>query len=138
MSEMNIFHIAGSALLAQSQRMNVTASNLANADSAVGPDGRPYRARQVIFQMVPLAGSRMQSGIGGVRVTDVREHRGAPRLQYDPAHPLANEHGYVAFPNVDVIAETVDMIAASRSYQANVEVINTTKSLIMRTLSMGQ
>ncbi|NYT35527.1 flagellar basal body rod protein FlgC [Allopusillimonas soli] len=138
MSTLSIFQIAGSALTAQSQRMNVTASNLANADSAVGPDGQPYRAREVVFQMTPPPGQTHLTAVGGVRVAAVRESEAPARLQYDPGNPLANADGYVAMPNVDVVAETVNMISASRSYQANVEVINTAKSLMMRTLSIGQ
>lgn len=138
MSSMTIFQIAGSALTAQSQRMNVTASNLANAVSVAGPDGQPYKARQVVFQMAPMAGQAYAPAVGGVQVTQVLESNAPPRLQYDPKHPLANADGYVTLPNVDVVAETVNMISASRSYQANVEVINTAKSLMMRTLSIGQ
>ena len=135
MSAFNIFQIAGSALTAQSQRMNVSASNMANANSAVGPDGQPYRARQVVFQLNPLAG---QSAVGGVRVSQVVESNAPARMQYEPGNPLADEQGYVAMPNVDVVAETVNMISASRSYQANIEVINTAKSLMARTLAIGQ
>ncbi|MBP6019227.1 MAG: flagellar basal body rod protein FlgC [Burkholderiaceae bacterium] len=138
MSTLSIFQIAGSALTAQSQRMNVTASNLANADSVAGPDGQPYRARQVVFQMMPAPGAARTQSVGGVRVAGVVESDAAPRLQYDPKNPLADADGYVAMPNVDVVAETVNMISASRSYQANVEVINTAKSLMMRTLTIGQ
>lgn len=138
MSSMSIFDIAGSALTAQSQRMNVSASNMANADSVAGPDGQPYKARQVIFQMQPAAGQPYTQSVGGVRVAAVVESNAPPRLQYDPKNPLADADGYVVMPNVDVVAETVNMISASRSYQANVEVINTAKSLMMRTLSIGQ
>lgn len=139
MSSFNIFQIAGSAMTAQSQRMNVSASNLANANSAVGPDGQPYRARQVVFQLDPLQGQAGPTpAIGGVRVSNVIESAAPLRMQYEPGNPLANEQGYVALPNVDVVAETVNMISASRSYQANVEVINTAKSLMTRTLSIGQ
>jgi len=138
MSSMSIFQIAGSALTAQSQRMNVTASNMANANSVVGPDGQPYRARQVVFQTTPMPGQANAQAVGGVRVAGVLESDAPPRLQYDPKNPLADADGYVAMPNVDVVAETVNMISASRAYQANVEVINTAKSLMMRTLSIGQ
>ncbi|HEX7387882.1 MAG TPA: flagellar basal body rod protein FlgC [Castellaniella sp.] len=135
MATFSIFQIAGSALAAQSQRMNVSASNVANADSAVGPDGKPYRAREVVFQTTP---SRQSDAIGGVKVASVVESTAAPRLQYDPGNPLADAKGYVTLPNVDVVAETVNMISASRSYQANVEVINTAKSLMAKTLALGQ
>lgn len=135
MSTFSIFQIAGSALTAQSQRMNVTASNIANAESAVGPDGQPYRARQVVFQMAPSAKSE---AVGGVRVTNVVESNAPPRIKYDPGNPLADANGYITLPNVDAVAETVNMISASRSYQANVEVINTAKSLMAKTLTLGQ
>ncbi|MFC3338446.1 flagellar basal body rod protein FlgC [Paracandidimonas soli] len=138
MSTLNIFQIAGSALSAQSQRMNVAASNMANADSVAGPDGQPYRARQVVFSMEPMAGQGSMPGVGGVSVAGVTQSEAPARMQYDPHHPLANEQGYVTMSNVDVVAETVNMISASRSYQANVEVINTAKSLMTRTLSIGQ
>lgn len=138
MSNFSIFSIAGSALTAQSQRMNVTASNLANAESVAGPNGQPYKARQVVFQVQPLGGESLARGVGGVRVSEVVESNTPHRTEYNPGHPLANENGYVVKPNVDVVAETVNMISASRSYQANVEVINTTKSLMNRTLTIGQ
>lgn len=138
MSTLSIFEIAGSALTAQSQRMNVTASNLANADSVAGPDGQPYRARQVVFQMAPAPGQAYSQAVGGVKVAAVIESAAPARMQYDPKNPLANADGYITMPNVDVVAETVNMISASRSYQANVEVINTAKSMMMRTLSIGQ
>ncbi len=138
MSATSIFQIAGSALTAQSQRMNVTASNLANADSVTTPGGQPYRARQVVFQLDPSSTSSGPSAVGGVRVAAVTENTAAGRLEYDPGHPLANEDGYIEMPNVDVVAETVNMISASRAYQANVEVINTTKNLMARTLTIGQ
>ncbi len=135
MSTFSVFQLAGSALASQSQRMNVSASNIANADSAAGPDGQPYKARHVVFQMTPSA----QSGaVGGVRVASVVESNAPPRVQYDPGNPLADAKGYVTLPNVDVVAETVNMISASRSYQANVEVINTAKSLMAKTLTLGQ
>ncbi|MEI2417597.1 flagellar basal body rod protein FlgC [Orrella sp. JC864] len=138
MSLLNIFQIAGSAMTAQSQRMNVSASNMANAESAAGPDGQPYQARQVFFQLAPVAGQQAGSEIGGVAVAGVVRDTSPPRMVYDPRHPLANESGYVAMPNVDVVAETVNMISASRSYQANIEVLNTAKTLMQRTLSIGQ
>ena len=133
-SSVGIFQIAGSAMAAQSQRMNTTASNLANADSVSGPDGKPYRARQVVFEMAPANGQ----GIGGVRVARVVEDPSPLRLQHDPKNPLANADGYVAMPNVNVVEEMVNMISASRSYQANVEVLNTAKTMMLKTLTIGQ
>ena len=133
-SSVGIFQIAGSAMSAQSQRMNTTASNLANADSVSGPDGQPYRAKQVVFEMAPANGQ----GIGGVRVARVVEDPSPLRLQHDPKNPLANADGYVAMPNVNVVEEMVNMISASRSYQANVEVLNTAKTMMLKTLTIGQ
>ena len=130
MSLLSIFDIAGSALSAQSQRMNVSASNMANADSVVGPDGQPYRARQVVFQVNPAAGQALGQEIGGVRVAGVIQDPSPLKQVYDPKHPLADAQGYISMPNVDPVAETVNMIAASRSYQANVEVLNTAKALM--------
>lgn len=138
MSLLSIFDIAGSALSAQSQRMNVAASNMANADSVVGPDGQPYRARQVVFQVNPAAGQALGQEIGGVRVAGVVQDQSPLKMVYDPKHPLADAQGYVSMPNVDPVAETVNMIAASRSYQANVEVLNTAKALMQKTLTIGQ
>jgi flagellar basal-body rod protein FlgC len=133
MSLLNVFSIAGSALTAQSARLNAVASNLANADSVVGADGQPYRAKQVVFKATPVEGG----GIG-VRVTRVVESTAPLRMQYDPSNPAANEQGYVAMPNVNVVDEMVNMISASRSYQNNVEVLNTAKSLMQKTLAIGQ
>ncbi|MFY0476512.1 flagellar basal body rod protein FlgC [Achromobacter marplatensis] len=138
MSLLSIFDIAGSALSAQSQRMNVSASNMANADSVVGPDGQPYRARQVVFQVNPAAGQALGQEIGGVRVAGVVQDPSPLKQVYDPKHPLADAQGYISMPNVDPVAETVNMIAASRSYQANVEVLNTAKALMQKTLTIGQ
>lgn len=134
MSMFNVFNIAGSALNAQSLRLNTTASNLANADSVVGEDGQPYRAKQVVFQAVPVGGPESQ----GVKVTEVVESTAPMRLVYDPANPAANGEGYVEMPNVNVVEEMVNMISASRSYQNNVEVMNTAKTLLQRTLTIGQ
>ena len=134
MSLLSILDIAGSALTAQSQRMNVSASNMANADSVAGPDGQVYKARQVIFKVDAPAGQ----DIGGVRVAGIVQDDAPVKRLYQPTHPLADEQGFVSMPNVDPIAETVNMISASRSYQANVEVINTAKSLMQKTLTIGQ
>ena len=138
MSLLNVFSIAGSALTAQSARLNTTASNLANADSVAGPDGQPYRAKQVVFKATEVgAGTGTGAGLG-VRVTQVVDSAAPLRMTYDPANPAANEQGYVAMPNVNVVEEMVNMISASRSYQNNAEVMNTAKSLMLKTLSIGQ
>ena len=134
MSLMNIFNVAGSAVSAQSQRLNVVASNLANADTVAGPDGKAYKARQVTFQ-THLFGD---AGAAGVRVSTVREDDTPGRRVHDPQNPAADAEGYVTYSNVNPVQEMVDMISASRSYQNNVEVMNTTKQLLTRTLQMGQ
>ncbi|MCP2004046.1 flagellar basal-body rod protein FlgC [Buttiauxella sp. JUb87] len=134
MALLNIFDIAGSAMTAQSKRMNVAASNLANADSATGPDGQPYRAKQVIFQVDAAPGAET----GGVKVTGVEESQAPDKLVFQPGNPLADAKGYVRMPNVDVVAEMVNSMSASRSYQANVEVLNTVKSMMLKTLTLGQ
>ena len=131
---MNIFSVAGSAMTAQSQRMNVTASNLANAESVAGPDGMPYRAKQVVFELAPSG----QQDLGGVQVARVVDDPSPPKLVFDPKNPHANADGYVAMSNVNVVEEMTNMISASRSYQANVEVLNTAKTLMLKTLTVGQ
>lgn len=134
MSMFNVFTIAGSALTAQSQRLNVVASNLANADSATSSTGQPYRAKQVVFSAIPLP----SGGGAGVRVTSVLEDPSPGRQVFDPKNPLADAQGYVNMPNVNVVDEMVNMISASRSYQTNVDMMNTAKSLLMKTLTIGQ
>ena len=134
MSLMKVFDVAGSALNAQSVRLNVVASNLANADTVAGPDGQAYKARQVTFQ-TELMGS---TGAAGVRVSNVSEDQTAGRRVHDPKHPGADAEGYVTYSNVNPVEEMVNMISASRSYQNNVEVMNTAKSLMLKTLQMGQ
>lgn len=134
MSLNNVFAIAGSALTAQSARLNTTASNLANADSMVGADGNPYKSKQVVFKATPVT----EAGGIGVRVTQVVESAAPMRQIYDPKNPLADEKGIVNMPNVNVVEEMVNMISASRAYQNNVEVMNTAKTLMQRTLTLGQ
>ena len=134
MSMFSIFNISGSALAAQSQRMNVTASNLANADTVAGPDGQTYRAKQVHFETMQQG----DNGLGGVRVKKVVEDTSPLKLEYNPSHPMADENGYVEKPNVEPVHEMVNMIAASRSYQANIEVMNTNKQLMLETLTLGE
>lgn len=134
MSLFDVFNVAGSAMTAQSQRLNVVASNLANADSATGPDGKPYRARQVVFSTEAMGGAEN----AGVRVTGVIEDPSPLKRMYEPNHPLADDTGYVTMPNVNVVEEMVNMISASRAYQNNVETLNAAKTLLMKTLTIGQ
>lgn len=133
MSDFRIFGIAGSALTAQSARLNVVASNLANADSVVGSDNRPYYAKQVVFKAMPVEGGGL-----GVRATEVVESEAPLRMTFDPANPAADEKGYVRMPNVNVVEEMVNMISASRAYQTNAEVMTTAKALVAKTLTIGQ
>ncbi|HET7223262.1 MAG TPA: flagellar basal body rod protein FlgC [Rhodanobacteraceae bacterium] len=132
MSMFSIFQISGSAMQAQSQRMNVAASNLANADSVAGPDGQPYRAKQVVFE------ARGHDGMAGVGVSQVVDDPTPLRREYRPGDPNADDQGYVSLPNVKPVEEMVNMIEASRSYQANVEVLDTGKQLMTKTLTLGE
>lgn len=134
MSMFSIFNVSGSAISAQSQRLNVVASNLANADAVAGPDGQSYKARQVVFQTVPMG----PEGTAGVSVKQVIESNSPGRKVHDPNHPSADAQGYVTHSNVNPVEEMVNMISASRSYQNNVEVMNTAKTLLLKTLQMGQ
>ena len=140
MSMFSIFGISGSAVSAQSQRLNVVASNLANADTVAGPDGQAYKARQVVFQ-TQLMGELGQANPGtaaGVTVSNVTEDQTAGRRVHDPKHPQADAEGYVTYSNVNAVEEMVNMISASRSYQNNIEVMTTAKSLLQKTLQLGQ
>jgi flagellar basal-body rod protein FlgC len=134
MSLFNVFNVSGSAVSAQSQRLNVVASNLANAESVAGPDGQPYKARQVVFQTQLVGGEQSSAG---VRVAQVIEDNAAPRRVHNPDHPLADAEGYVTMTNVNPVEEMVNMISASRSYQTNIDVMNTAKSMLQKTLQLG-
>lgn len=133
MSLFNVFNISGSAMSAQAQRLNTVASNLANADSATSASGEAYRAKQVVFEAVP-----MTTGGTGVKVRKVVEDPSPLKQVYDPKNPLADEKGYVSMPNVNPVDEMVNMLSASRSYQNNVETMNAAKSMLMKTLTLGQ
>jgi flagellar basal-body rod protein FlgC len=130
-----IFGVSGSAISAQAQRLNTVASNLANADAVAGPDGQAYKARQVVFQTVPMNNDQASAG---VKVQNIIESDVPNRRVFNPQHPSADAQGYVTHSNVNPVEEMVNMISASRSYQNNVEVMNTAKSLLMKTLQMGQ
>ena len=132
MSLNRVFDIAGSAVAAQGQPLNTVASNLANADSAAAPGAAPYRAKQAVFEAAPA-----KDGGAAVRVARVQEDASPGRRHYDPKHPLADAEGYVTFSNVNVVDEMVNMVSAARSYQNNIEVMNTAKSLMLKTLSLG-
>jgi flagellar basal-body rod protein FlgC len=142
MSMFRIFDVASSAISAQSQRLNVVASNLSNADTVAGPDGTAYKARQVVFSTA-MVGARNAFGPSadatpGVTVSTIRESDEPGRRVHDPKHPSADADGYVTYSNVNPVEEMVNMISASRSYQNSVEVMNTARSLLQKTLQMGQ
>ena len=134
MSLFRVFDVAGSALTAQSQRLNATASNLANADSVTSSTGQPYRARHVVFTTAAVG----TEAATGVRVSGIVEDSSPLRQVHDPKNPAADANGYVSLPNVNVVEEMVNMISASRSYQTNAEMMNTAKTLLTRTLTIGQ
>ena len=138
MSLLNIFNVSGSAASAQSQRLNVVASNLANADTVAGPDGKAYKARQVTFQTQLMGAGGHPESSAGVAVSAITEDQSVGRRVHDPKHPSADADGYVTYSNVNAVEEMVNMISASRSYQNNIEVMNTAKSLMLKTLQMGQ
>lgn len=132
MSLFNVFNVAGSAMSAQAQRLNTTASNLANADSATSASGQAYRAKQVVFEAVPLDNANT-----AVKVSQVVEDSAPLKQVYDPKNPLADDKGYVSMPNVNVVDEMVNMLSASRSYQTNVETMNAAKTMLLKTLTLG-
>lgn len=133
MSLFNVFNISGSAMSAQSQRLNTVASNLANADSATSADGKPYKAKQVVFSAI----ASNSPDANAVKVDRIVEDASPPKIVYDPKHPLADKNGYVTMPNVNVTEEMVNMISASRSYQNNVETMNAAKTMLLKTLTIG-
>ena len=138
MSMFKVFDISGSAVSAQSQRLNVVASNLANADTVAGPDGSAYKARQVVFQTLLMGQQGARDGTAGVQVSAITENPALGRRVHDPKHPAADAEGYVTYSNVSPVEEMVNMISASRSYQNNIEVMNTARSLLLKTLQLGQ
>jgi len=137
MSDFKIFDIAGSGMSAQSVRLNTVASNLANADSVSTDPADAYRAKHPVFQAV-LGGLGADPATASVEVSAITESQAPPESRYDPGNPLANAQGYVYAPNVNVVEEMTDMISASRSYQNNVEVLNTARDMMLDTLKLGQ
>ncbi len=143
MSLLSVFDVAGSGMSAQSIRLNVIASNLANADAVTGDGGRVYRARHPVFasgtpSFVEVLDGLGQQPVATVRVVGILESEAPPVRQYQPHHPLADAQGYVLRPNVNPVEEMANMISASRAYQNNVEIMNTSKQLLLRTLALGQ
>jgi flagellar basal-body rod protein FlgC len=148
MSLSNVFDIAGSGMNAQSIRMNTTASNIANADSASSSVDETYRARKPWFEVMQKEYlnvnesnqfSKLEGDTGlGVQVSGIVESDAPLQARFQPDHPMANEDGYVYYPNVNVVEEMTDMMSSSRSYQMNVEVMKTAKQMLQRTLALGE
>jgi flagellar basal-body rod protein FlgC len=135
MSSFRIFEIAGSALNAQSVRLNTVASNLANADAVGGDASAVYKAKLPVFR---AAADPSSTDSAPVEVLGIVENQATAEKRYEPGHPLADAQGYVYAPNVNVVEEMVNMISASRSYQSSVEVMNTAKDLALATLQLGK
>ncbi|WP_421866783.1 flagellar basal body rod protein FlgC [Motiliproteus sp.] len=146
MSLSNIFNIAGSGMSAQSIRLNTVASNIANAESVSSSVDATYRARHPVFEQVQqqvMAGMSGQSEMqvtagGGVKVNGIIESDAPLRKQYEPNHPMADEEGFVFYPNVNVVEEMANMISASRSFQTNADLMGTAKDMMQRVLQLGQ
>ena len=156
MNIFNIFRISGAGMGAQRNRMSVTAGNMANAETTRTPEGGPYQRRNVFFQAIPLGdptssilsttsakhfsgGPRHQdSGVHSIRIAGIRESSRPPRKVYDPQHPDADGEGYVSYPDINVMEEMVDMLAAARSYEANLTAFGTTRTLVRRLLEMSR
>ena len=157
MSSFNVFDIAGSGMSAESVRLNTVASNLANADSVSGDPTQVYQAKHPVFQSVQALGAAAlgttalgtatmgtgsshlsQQASASVKVSGIVTNTAAPEARYDPSNPLASSEGYVYSSNVNVVEEMTDMISASRSYQNNVEVMNTARNMMLDTLKLGQ
>jgi len=140
MSLFSVFNVAGSALNAQTIRLNTTASNLANAESVNGDPSKVYRARHPVFQAMVDQSDTASDGSDystGVQVLGVMESTTPPTSRYEPANPLANKDGYVYMSNVNSIEEMTNMISANRSFSTNIEAINTARDLLLKTISMG-
>ncbi|RRV07448.1 flagellar basal body rod protein FlgC [Pseudomonas sp. v388] len=146
MSLANVFNIAGSAMSAQTTRLNTTSSNIANAETVSSSMDQTYRARHPVFATVfqgqqgsggSLFEEQGQAG-QGVQVTGIIEDSSNLEARYEPNHPSADKDGYVFYPNVNVVEEMADMISASRSFQTNVEIMNTAKTMMQKVLTLGQ
>lgn len=142
MDILNTFKISGSALKAHSLRLNTISSNLANVETTSTPEGGPYKKKSVYFETKPLSfqaqlSNTIQNNVKGVEVSKIVEDETPPRKVYNPSHPDAGEDGYVAMPNISVLEEMVDMMSATRSYQANVTAIKMAKRMALKALELG-
>lgn len=145
MGLMHVFDIAGSGMSAQSLRLNTTASNMANANSAASSAAQTYRARHPVF--APMMNAAMRDAFSnpatagvstGVRVAGIVEDGRPLQPRFEPHHPMANEEGYVYYPNVDIVEEMTNMISSSRAFQLNVEVMSAARTMMQRVLTLGQ
>ncbi|MEA1990000.1 MAG: flagellar basal body rod protein FlgC [Pseudomonadota bacterium] len=136
MSMFNILDISATAMHAQTVRLNTVASNMANADSVSSNKEETYRSKQPVFQTI-LDETTLEPQ-GGVRIKEIVESEAPPKMEYSPNHPMADGDGYVYRPNVNVVEEMANMMSASRSYETNIEVMNTSKQLLLRTIQLGQ
>lgn len=134
MSTGSIFDVAGSGMQAQSTRLNTIASNLANAENMSSDPAKVYKPREPVFSVKAMGDDNSMMGVG---VDSIVESTVAPMKRYEPGHPLADKEGYVYAPDIDPVAQMVNLISASRSFQANVEVLNTAKELTLATLNMN-
>ena len=136
------FQISGSALKANRIRLNTISSNLANVETTSTPEGGPYRKKSVVFQSRPVSfkdqlESHLRNATQGVEVTQIVEDQEPPQLVFNPSHPDANPEGYIELPNVSVLKEMVDMMSATRSYQANTTTIKSAKRMALKALEIG-
>ncbi|CUU00600.1 flagellar basal-body rod protein FlgC [Armatimonadetes bacterium GBS] len=134
MGLINTMRVSASGLSAERLRMDLIADNLANANSTRTPEGGPYRRKVAIFEPITPTASMP----GGVRVVGIAHDPTPPRLVYQPGHPDADPNGYVAYPNVEMVHEMVDLITASRAYEANIQAFNAAKNMVLRTLDIGR
>lgn len=139
MSILNVFDVSGSAMSAQTVRLNTTASNLANAQSVASSVDETYRSRQPVFSSTFAdALDQRRAPASGVEVLGIVESEAPLDMRYEPSHPMADEQGYVAYPNVNVVEEMANMISASRAFELNVDMMSSAKSLAEQLLRLGQ
>lgn len=145
MDFLTAIRISSSGLNAQRTRMNVVSSNLANINTTRTEEGGPYRKKEVVVSAAPIKdkfGQVLDASLNGkiteVKVSGIVEDQSAPKMVYEPSHPDANEKGYVAYPNINLMQEMVNLISASRSYEANITAINASKSLALKALELGR
>jgi flagellar basal-body rod protein FlgC len=138
MAGLSIFDIAGSGMNAQSLRLNLVASNISNANSVGSSEAEVYKSRQPVFAAELDKAMHKQDATSKVNVLGVVESQDAPVMEYAPHHPMANSDGYIFKSNVNTVEEMANMMSASRSYQNNIEVLNTAKQMMLQTLKMGQ